>query len=46
MSLYEQFSYYDTKIIPKYDDKLLTLSTCEYTEDDVRFVIVASKMEK
>lgn len=46
MSLYEKNSYYDTKVVPKYGDKLLTLSTCEYTEDNGRFVIVARMMEK
>ena len=46
MDMYERVSYYDTGITPKYGDKLITLSTCEYTEDNGRFVIVARKMEK
>ena len=46
MMKYERASYYSTGITPKYGDKLITLSTCEYTEDNGRFVIVARKMEK
>ena len=45
MRLYERASYYHTGVTPKYGDKLITLSTCEYTEDNGRFVIVARRME-
>ena len=33
-------SLYDTGIIPEYGDKLLCLSTCEYTRDNGRFVVI------
>lgn len=31
----------DTGIIPQYGDRLLTLSTCEYSSDNGRYVVVA-----
>ena len=34
-------SLYDTGIIPEYGDKLICLSTCEYTRDNGRFVVAA-----
>ena len=34
-------SLYDTGITPVYGDKLITLSTCEYTRENGRFVVVA-----
>lgn len=34
-------SFYDTGITPQYGDKLITLSTCEYTLDNGRLVVVA-----
>ena len=40
----EKLSLYDTGITPKYGDKLLTLSTCDYLENNGRFVIVARKI--
>lgn len=36
---------YDTGIDVKYGDQLLTLSTCEYTYHNGRFVVVAKKVE-
>ena len=42
---YKQASYYDTGITPQYGDKLLTLSTCEYSNDNGRLVVVARKVE-
>ena len=44
MNLYEKASYYDTGVDVEYGDKLITLSTCEYTEENGRFVIVARKI--
>lgn len=48
---YDQFvaavkamSFYDTGITPVYGEKLLTLSTCEYTIDDGRLVVVARRI--
>lgn len=34
-------SFYDTGVTAKYGDKLLTLSTCEYTHNNGRLVVVA-----
>lgn len=34
-------SFYDTGVTVKYGDKLLTLSTCEYTHNNGRLVVVA-----
>ena len=36
---------YDTGIDAEYGDRLLTLSTCEYTYKNGRFVVVAKKVE-
>ena len=38
-----QESLYDTGITPLYGDKLLTLSTCEYTQNNGRLVVIAVK---
>lgn len=37
-------SIYDTGINANYGDQLLTLSTCEYSQEDGRFVVVAKKI--
>lgn len=37
-------SLYDTETTVKYGDKLLTLSTCEYSNTNGRFVVVARKL--
>lgn len=34
-------AFYETGITPAYGDKLLTLSTCEYTQENGRFVVCA-----
>lgn len=39
-------SIYDTKKTAQYGDQLLTLSTCEYSQEDGRFVVVAKKINK
>ena len=36
---------YDTGIRAEYGDEILTLSTCEYTHENGRFVVVAKKIE-
>lgn len=36
-------SIYDTGVTAIYGDQLLTLSTCEYSQEDGRFVVVAKK---
>lgn len=37
-------SYYDTGISAEFGDKLITLSTCEYTNDNGRLVVVAKQI--
>lgn len=39
-------SIYDTGVTAEYGEQLLTLSTCEYSQQDGRFVIVAKKIAK
>lgn len=39
----KKVSLYDTGKTAKYGDQLLTLSTCEYSKEDGRFVIVAKR---
>ena len=36
--------YYDTGITAEYGDKLITLSTCEYTDTNGRLVVVAKRI--
>lgn len=38
------YSLYDTKTVPQFGDKLITLSTCENTNDSMRFVVVGMKI--
>ena len=40
----KKLSFYDTGITPVYGDKLISLSTCEYTLDNGRFVVVARRI--
>ena len=40
-----KLSFYDTGVQAEYGDQLLTLSTCDYGEDDARFVVVARKIQ-
>lgn len=39
-------SFYDTGIEPEWPQQLVTLTTCEYTKGDGRFLVVARKIEK
>lgn len=39
-----QMSLYDTGVTANYGDQLLTLSTCDYQENDGRFVVVAKRV--
>ena len=39
----KEASLYDTGKTAKYGEQLLTLSTCEYSQEDGRFVVVARK---
>lgn len=38
-------SFYDTGVSAQYGDKLITLSTCEYSQPNNRLVVVARKIE-
>lgn len=40
----KQLAFYDTGITPTYGDKLITLSTCEYTISNGRLVVVAKRI--
>ena len=39
-------SIYDTGVTPVWGDQLITLSTCEYSVEDGRFIIIARKIEE
>ena len=39
-------SLYDTGVEARYGDKLITLSTCEYSRENGRMVVVARKAEQ
>ncbi|MCR5799568.1 MAG: class B sortase [Lachnospiraceae bacterium] len=41
----EKLSLYDTGVTAEYGDKLITLSTCDNTENNGRFVVVAKKIK-
>lgn len=41
----KELSHYNTGITPEYGDKLITLSTCEYTRANGRFVVVARRID-
>lgn len=40
----KRLSFYDTGITPSYGDKLICLSTCEYTLEDGRLVVAAVRI--
>lgn len=40
----KSLSFYDTGITPKYGNKILCLSTCEYTLNNGRFVVMAMRI--
>ena len=44
VSTCKSMSFYDTGITPVYGEKLLTLSTCEYTLDNGRLVVCAVRI--
>lgn len=41
----QKASIYDTGVTAEYGEQLLTLSTCEYSQEDGRFVVVARKQK-
>ena len=43
-ALCDEMALYDTGVQAEYGDQLLTLSTCDYGQDDARFVVVAKKI--
>lgn len=40
-----EMSLYDTGVTAQYGDQLLTLSTCDYEEENGRFVVVAKRID-
>ena len=42
----KEASIYDTGVTATYGEQLLTLSTCEYSQEDGRFVVVAKKYKQ
>lgn len=40
-----ELAFYDTGIVPEYGDKLICLSTCEYSQSNGRFVVVAVRKD-
>lgn len=42
----KKVSIYDTGVTAEYGEQLLTLSTCEYSQKDGRFVVVAKKVKE
>lgn len=46
MNEMQALSIYDTGVTATYGDKLLTLSTCDYQENDGRFVVVAKRVNE
>lgn len=40
----KKLSFYDTGITPVYGDKIICLSTCEYTIDNGRFIVAAVRI--
>lgn len=45
MNAMREMSFYDTGVTAGYGDRLLTLSTCDYGEEDGRFVVVAKRIQ-
>lgn len=44
VSTCKELAFYDTGVTASYGDKLITLSTCEYTLDNGRLVVVAKRI--
>ena len=40
----KDLSFYDTGITPEYGDKIICLSTCEYTLENGRLVVAAVRI--
>lgn len=44
LSKCKELSFYDTGVTAEYGDKLITLSTCEYSRNNSRLVVVAKRI--
>ena len=44
VSTCKKLSFYDTGLTPQYGDKMICLSTCEYTLDNGRLVVAAVRI--
>ena len=44
MNEMKEASYYDTGVTASFGDELLTLSTCDYKEENGRFAVVAKRI--
>ncbi len=42
----KELELYETGVTPEYGDELITLTTCEYSQENGRMVVVARKAEK
>lgn len=42
----QKLALYDTGITPEYGDELITLATCEYSQENGRMVVVARKVDQ
>ena len=42
----KELSFYDTGVTAEYGDRLITLSTCEYSRNNSRLVVVAKRIEE
>ena len=46
LAFMKRYRFYDTGIEAQWPDPLITLATCEYTQKDGRFFVVARKIEE
>lgn len=42
----KEHGFYDTAVTPVWPERLLTLATCEYTQGDGRFFVIAKRIEE
>lgn len=45
IAICKHLAYYDTGLTAEYGDQLLTLSTCEYTHENGRFLVIARRIK-
>ena len=41
----KELAFFDTQIQCNYGDKFITLSTCDYTSENARFVVIAKQIK-